>query len=625
MEAQAKSNSSQLRASIKELIKGQKYADALAIIASAVDPWASYSDQHVLARLAVRIEHESLHLKTIRIGIVATSTVDHFVEILKLYLLLVGYRADVFIAEYNTIDQNILDPNSRLYAFNPDFLWIFTGHRDVQKAIGHPNAESAAGAVADAVDYFTELWESVQANCNAQIIQNNADLPAERVLGNFSGSTAWGSITLLRRFNADLAAAAGSGVTVFDIDHISGCFGKLAWSDPRFWHHSKHAMSLDSHGYLAFHAARLFRAAKGESKKCIVVDLDNTLWGGVIGDDGVENIRLGYGSPEGEAFAAFQTYLRGLKDRGIILCACSKNEDAAARLPFEQHPHTVLRIEDFAIITANWNDKVQNIRDIAEDLEIGLNSIVFIDDNPVERELVSTRLPMVTVPDMPDDPALFIRTLDQLMEFETVTFSDEDRSRVAMYRDNADRKTHRKSFTDLDQFLRSLEMVATIGEFDAANLARISQLINKSNQFHLTTTRYTEAELIKFMSDPDYTCCSFKLADKFGDNGLVSAVILKKSGDDLWIDTWVMSCRVLSRGMEEFIILRILEVARKRECLRIFGRYIATSKNALVAELYPRLGFEGRGVERNVSLWMLDAERPIEFAAPKIAVSGVNK
>jgi FkbH-like protein len=623
MDAQAKPNSSQLRASIKELIKAEKFSDALAFLASAADPWASYSEQHVLARLAARIDHQSLNLKIIRIGIVATSTVDHFVEILKLYLLLVGYRADVFIAEYNTINQTILDPNSRLYAFKPDFLWIFTGHRDVQEAIGHPNAEGAAAAVTDAVDYFTELWQSAQANSNAQIIQNNADLPAERVLGNFSGSTAWGSVTLLRRFNADLAAAAGSGVTVLDIDHISGCFGKLAWSDPRFWHHSKHAMSLDSHGYLAFHAARLFRAAKGESKKCIIVDLDNTLWGGVIGDDGVENIRLGYGSPEGEAFAAFQTYLRGLKDRGIILCACSKNEDAAARLPFEQHPHTVLRIEDFAIITANWNDKVQNIRDIAEDLEIGLNSIVFIDDNPVERELVSTRLPMVVVPDMPDDPALFIRTIDQLMEFETVTFSDEDRSRVAMYRDNADRKTHRKSFTDLGQFLRSLEMVATIGEFDAANLARISQLINKSNQFHLTTTRYTEAELIKFMADPDYVCCSFKLADKFGDNGLVSAVILKKSGEDLWIDTWVMSCRVLSRGMEEFILLHILKLARSMACDRILGRYVATAKNALVAQLYPRLGFQGHGVDGKASVWLLNAGQSAEFAEIFISTANV--
>lgn len=327
------------------------------------------------------------------------------------------------------------------------------------------------------------------------------------------------------------------------------------------------------------------------------------MWGGVIGDDGLDGIKLGNGA-DGEAYVDFQKYVKSLKERGLILAVCSKNEESAAKEVFLKHPDMQLQLDDIVVFKANWDNKADNVRAIADELEIGLDAVVFIDDNPAERELVREMLPEVTVIDLPSDPALFIRTVDDAKLFETIGFSSEDAGRSAMYKGNVQRKELEKSTTDLAGFLQGLKMQAVAKSFDDFHLPRIAQLINKSNQFHLTTTRYTEAQIKAMMHDPDFVCRYFKLKDRFGDNGLISVVILKKvNGKELFVDTWLMSCRILSRTMEDFVSNDIVSIARNMRCDKITGRYIPTKKNRLVQEHYKHLDYALIRDEEGVTDW----------------------
>jgi FkbH-like protein len=356
---------------------------------------------------------------------------------------------------------------------------------------------------------------------------------------------------------------------------------------------------------VAHQLSKTIGAVKGTAKKCLVLDLDNTLWGGILADDGLETIALGHGAA-GEAFVDFQRYLLKLKERGIILAVCSKNEEDIAKEAFLKHPDMVLKLEDIVVFKANWKDKASNIKDIAESLNIGLDSIVFVDDNPAERELVKTVLPMVSVVQMPQDPSDYIDALSSGSYFETVLFSDEDTIRSTYYRSNIERAGFQSQFSDLSDYLRSLDMEMIVGQFDEFHLPRITQLINKSNQFHLTTRRYTESEIGSIGQDKKRAGLYFKLKDRFGDNGLISAVILQKQPDSsMVIDTWVMSCRVLSRGVEEFICSEIISVARQKKCRKVIGKYIPTAKNKLVADLYGRLHFHRINEAQGTTLWEL--------------------
>jgi len=604
----------------KESVKQGNYADALERIRGVARPEHDFSLQHRYANIFRSIPRDALKLQPIRIAISATSTVDHLADVLKLWLGLEGFEADVYIAEYDTMSQTVLDPESELYKFQPDIVWLFSNYRDVaQGAPACASPEQVISEVDSAVDSFAALWESLKSNSNAYIIQNNADLPAERVFGNLEGSVCWGRQNILREFNSRLARVSVPGVTIFDIDYISAQIGKAAWFDERYWYHSKHAFSLSACGCVAFQMARLVGAIKGRSKKCLVLDLDNTLWGGVIGDDGLEGIKLATDA-DGEAFVAFQKYLLSLKERGIILAVCSKNEEENAKLPFLQHPDMVLKLEDIAVFKANWNTKVENIREIAETLDIGLDSLVFVDDSKFERDMVRGMLPMVCVPEMPEDPALYIRTLDSQKYFETVGFSFEDGKRAAMYRENAVRKDFKNKFENVDAYLQGLGMEALVGRFDSINMPRIAQLVNKSNQFHPTTTRYTESQIERFMGDEEKICLYFRLKDRFGDNGLISALILQKQGGEaLYIDTWVMSCRVLSRGMEEFINNEMIRIARDNGFRKIIGKYIPTDKNKIVEKLYGRLGYTLVSDNGGTTLWELKIDEETQAAKCFIA------
>ena len=602
---------------VKQEIKAAAYQKAFRELCTLAEPDADYSVQHRFAKILQNIPVAELSLTPVRIGIVATTTMDQYLEVFRFYLITMGLMPTFHVAQFNTIYQTVLNPQDPLYSFKPDIVWLFTSHRDVifDNILPGAGLRDVEQGVATALSRFQALWTALQANSSAIIIQNNADLPMERLFGNFSGNALWSRKGLLQRFNINMAAAASSetGLTIFDLDHIASIFGKSRWQDESYWYNSKHGFSLDAIGLTAYRAASLVRGIKGLAKKCLVLDLDNTLWGGVIGDDGVEGIRLGNGSAEGEAFMAFQAYLKSLQERGVILTVCSKNQDENARIPFEQHDEMRLKLTDIAMFIANWNNKADNIRQIADTLEIGLDSMVFLDDNPVERELVRSMLPMVTTPELPKDPALYLRTLDSLALFETIAFSAEDKTRGDMYRHNAERKQLKNNFSNLSEFLKDLKMVAPMGDVNAKTLPRCAQLINKSNQFHLTTTRYSEAQIREMISAAAYACRYYYLRDRFGDNGLISVVLMKQQNRVMLVDTWVMSCRVLARGMEEFVHNDMVQIASEKGCDKLEGHYIPSPKNKLVAKLYPRLGYQLAQTDGDTQIWQLTIDESTPF------------
>ncbi len=594
MTNQLAAQSTPLRDSLKlakSLISQGQSAQALVLLRNHISPESDFVVQSRAARLLAKLPQGTLGLRPLRVALLASTTVDHLVDLLRLWLALCGIEAEIYLAPYDTMEQTVLDPSSPLYSFKPQLVWLFSVSDDVELATS-PNATSAQinTAVLHAVERREQLWRILQDRLSCQLLQNNAELPVDDPFGQMAGTQGWGRRSLLRAYNSQLAIAAPAGVAVFDLDHLSAYWGSARWRDPRLWFHAKHAFCQDATGLVASHAARSVAAQLGLSRKCLILDLDNTLWGGVIGDDGVAGIVLGDGA-EGEAFVAFQDYIKALRERGIVLAVCSKNEMTAAQLPFESHPDMRLTLDDFAVFRANWADKASNIRAIAKSLSLGLDALVFVDDNPAERELIRQQLPMVQVIDLPDDPTLYVQSLARAGCFEASSISAEDSQRADNYADNARREDLRLETPDLSKYLESLQMRAQVRAADDISLPRIAQLINKSNQFHLTGLRLSEPELLALDARDDYQIIGVRLTDRFGDNGLVSAVLLHHHNHVLQVDAWVMSCRVLGRTLEEFVANEIVNVAKHRGCRQVVGRYVASPKNALVANLYSRLGF----------------------------------
>ena len=367
--------------------------------------------------------------------------------------------------------------------------------------------------------------------------------------------------------------------------------GLAEWHDPTLWNMAKLPFA---NVFLPIYAEMLLRilgALHGKSRRCLILDLDNTLWGGVIGDDGLEGIVIGQGNATGEAHLTVQQTALMLRTRGIVLAVSSKNTDEIARTPFQKHPEMLLREEHIAVFQANWNDKATNIAAIAKELNLGLDAMVFLDDNPVERGLVRQMLPQVAVPELPTDPALYTRTLLAAGYFEAVTFSEEDRKRADFYSDNARRVSLQKQAGDLESYLQSLQMVMTLQPFNTIGRPRISQLINKSNQFNLTTRRYTEAEVAAIETDPYCFHLQIRLADIYGDNGMISVIICRKKEKNWDIDTWLMSCRVLGRKVEDAALQEIIKAAKNQGIEKLIGIYLPTERNGLVADHYSKLGF----------------------------------
>jgi FkbH-like protein len=524
-----------------------------------------------------------------RIALVGSSTLDFLAPALRVACCAVDIDATVWVGDYGQFRQNILHPPPALDDFSPTVVIIATEWHALNLA---NETTDPSGFVTSFTHDMRGLWHQCRQRWGAQVIQHGFDVPMYEPYGYLSATLPGGRAHIIRQLNLALTQAAQteSGVAMLDVEQIAGEFGKTRWSDPVLWHAAKQTPSHDALPTLAQHQAVIMQAMLGLSAKCLVLDLDDTLWGGVIGEDGLTGIKLG-GDAAGEAFVAFQHYCKSLNQRGIVLAVNSKNNEADALLPFEQHREMILKRDDFAVFLANWQTKDQNLRTIAKTLNIGLDSLVFVDNSPIERNWVRQQLPDVIVPELPDDPAGYIAALHNTHCFEILSLTDDDRRRANTYRENVARATAQTSALDIESYLQSLEMVAELRPFDELDLPRVTQLINKTNQFNLTTRRVTSAQVQQWMENPDVYTQTIRLRDKFGDNGLISVLIGIQQGGEMHIHTWLMSCRVLGRRVEETAIALLQHHALDRACSTIIGEYIPTAKNAMVADLFDRMGF----------------------------------
>lgn len=547
-----------------------------------------------------------------RIAILGGSTTAEVRDMLELFLLHGGIRPLFYESQYNQYAEEALFANPALDAFCPDIVYIHTSSVNVSH---YPALTADAAAVAQALDAqferFRAIWTRLKETYGCVVIQNNFEAPHSRPLGNLDGTDLHGRTHTINELNRRFAeyARAHEGFYINDIHYLAAWFGLARWYDRKLWHAYKYAMSLDAIPYLAHGLASQIKALRGHSKKCLVLDLDNTLWGGVIGDDGLGGIHIGPASALGEAHAELQTYLKALKERGVMLAVCSKNETATAEQGFS-HPDSVLHRDDFAAFAANWERKDSNLQALAAQLNIGLDSLVFLDDNPVERELVANALPAVAVPNIGSDAAEFVGILDRAGLFELPRLAAEDMQRHRYYADNAQRTQQAGEFEDYDAFLRSLAMQAEIKPFAPLYLERITQLCNKTNQFNLTTRRYTQPDIAAIAVSPAHIALYGRLKDKFGDNGLIAVVIAALDQRELHIDAWLMSCRVLKRGMEYALFECLLQAAKTRGVEWIYGYYYPSPKNGMVSTLYRELGFEPLALTANGdSTWRYDCRR----------------
>ncbi len=510
-----------------------------------------------------------------------------------------GMNLNIYEAEYDQIFSEIIDDSSGLYSFKPEYVIIYMSSEKLYDKFCQMPLSERAGFADSQMAEIKGQWDKINSVIRTRIIQMNFAENDDRAFGNFGSKTEFSYIFQLRKLNylMEEQAAADKNLYISDLSGIQNIYGREVLFSDKYYYSARLAVSVEGLPMLATGIADIISALSGKFKKCAVLDLDNTLWGGVIGDDGIDNIQIGE-LGTGRAFSDFQKWLKELKHRGILLAVCSKNNEDTAKEPFEKHPEMVLRLSDFAIFVANWNDKASNIKYIQQTLNIGMDSMVFIDDNPFERNLVREMIPEITVPELPEDPALYLSFLKKENFFETGSYSAGDSDRTQQYRAEAQRVQLQQSFGSIDDYLRSLEMIGKAAPFDSFNIPRISQLTQRSNQFNLRTVRYTEGEIADIAASDNYITLYFTLKDKFGDHGLISVVILEKQEDGLFIDTWLMSCRVLKRTAEEFIINTVVRSAKEKGYSKIIGEYIPTAKNKMVEDIYDKLGFSPVGENR---------------------------
>jgi FkbH-like protein len=522
-----------------------------------------------------------------RIALLSSVTIDFLAPILRAQCFGAGIDAEFYIGPFNQYEQEIRDPASGLTRFRPAVIAIGTDWRSLGL---RDEEESPADIIREHTARLESLWRESRERLGATVIQFNYEAPPCEALGHLSAALPGGRGRLLRAINLALweAATRTQGVAILDVDQIAARFGKDRWSDPVLWHTAKQYPSAEAMPALGHQLTALLRAILGLTAKCVALDLDGVLWGGVIGEDGLAGIQLG-GGPAGEAFVDFQRYLQSLTRTGALLAICSKNNPEDAVLPFRQHPEMVLRERDIAVFMANWKPKEDNLRAIATAMNIGLDAMVFVDDNPAERSRVRQNLPEVAVVELPADPAQYVAAVSRLGLFETIAITREDRERTASVRENLERKALESTTGSVDDYLAQLDIHVHLAPFDEVNLPRIVQLINKTNQFNLTTRRRGHAEVRALMAAGAYTQ-AMRTSDRFGDSGLTGVLIAVPEGGGLRIDTWLMSCRVLGRRLDEAMFAALVRYAAENRYTDITGEYIPTAKNSQVADLYTRLG-----------------------------------
>jgi FkbH-like protein len=520
----------------------------------------------------------------------------------------IGYEAElnlyIYEAEYNQIDHEIIDSSSELYTSNPEYVIIF---QSTQKLLNNYFETTHAWKNKFADERLSEIRNfiaTINQRMKCKIIFFNFGEINDNIFGNFSNKLDFSFSYQVRKINLGLMDMCRETKNLYinDVCALQNMYGIDFAFDPKLYVTSDLTLSLDFTSVVAKSAVDIIQSLSGKSKKCLILDLDNTLWGGIIGDDGIEGIQIGE-LGIGKAFTELQLWAKQLKERGIILAVSSKNDSEVAKNAFDNHPDMVLSYEDFAVFNANWDNKADNIKQIQQILNIGFDSMVFLDDNPFERNMVRNFLPEVTIPELPEDPAEYLTYLRSLNLFETSSYSEEDSERTELYRQEYQRTVVKQAFVNEDEYLTSLEMVSECKPFDNFTIPRVAQLTQRSNQFNLRTIRYTEDDVHKISSSDDYITFSFTLEDKFGHYGLISLIILKKQDKALFVDTWIMSCRVLKRTVENFVLNNIIEAAAANGYKKIIGEFIPTAKNKMVKDHYKDFGFR-----ESDGLWELDVK-----------------
>lgn len=545
----------------------------------------------------------------IKLAVVGDTATQFLVTAIKGVAIERGLDVVIYEADYNQVEGQLLNPQSELYSFDAEYVLIFQSTHKLMTYFEGISAEAKVQIADERIHFLTSVCNNPQLAPKKIVYFNYPEIDNE-VFGSYGNKVETSLIFQIRKLNYALMKLSQQQANLFicDIASLQSKFGRNLTFTSNMYGSTEMVLSVEILPYVASRVMDIICAVRGQFKKCLILDLDNTLWGGVIGDDGLDGIQLGHGLGIGKAFTEFQLWIKSLKERGIIICVASKNNEDTAKEPFVKHPDMVLKLDDIAVFQANWETKVDNIRTIQNILNISFDSMVFLDDNPFERNMVRENIKGITVPELPEDPAEYLEYLYSLNLFETASYSNMDKDRTKQYQVEAQRVSLSKSFTNEAEFLKSLNMVSMVSEFTKFNIPRVAQLSQRSNQFNLRTVRYTDAEIEALASDPNVIDLSFTLEDKFGDNGLIAVVIMKpQDKETLFVDTWFMSCRVLKRGMENFTLNIMVDKARAGGYKRIIGEYLPTRKNSMVAKHYPNLGFMNiEGGE--TAQWQLEIE-----------------
>lgn len=526
-----------------------------------------------------------------KIAILGDASTNELKEQIELFLLRANIRPKFYECDYGQYYEAVIFEDKSLYEFKPDFIYIHVSTENLKNLSN--STKYSKGKVKEEFNKLELIWKKINKHFNCPIIQDNFELPLFRSFGNYDISSEESKINFVSHLNSMITKATkkNNSLNICDRNYLSCKIGLSIWNDYSLWLSSKYSLSYKAITHLSYTISKIIESLLGRSKKCLVLDLDDTLWGGIIGDDGKEGVHLGKDTAIGEAYLDFQKYIKELKKRGIVLAICSKNEFHIAKSGFD-HPDSILKFSDFTVFKANWEPKSKNIYEIAEELNIGLDSLVFIDNNPFERDMVRKEFNgQVCVPEIGDDITTYRNIIDTSDLFCITQMSSEDIKRNDYYKDNKIRKKYLSNFDNYEDYLKSLNMSAEISSFKEIYINRITQLINKTNQFNLTTKRMSENEVKLSMNDKNKLSLYARLRDKFGDNGLVSliqGIILK---DELRIETWVMSCRVFKRTLEKSILYEFLKKAKEMNIKIVKGIYIPTSKNSIVSNLYEEMGF----------------------------------
>jgi FkbH-like protein len=538
-------------------------------------------------------------LRPFRVALVGNRTLSFLAASLPAAALARGILLDVLETEFDSaaalaMGSDAFDTGGPVDA---TLLMLDEGAFAHAGALLDQSAETQDAKRAEAL--LEVLTDGLRTRFSAPVIVTTIPLRPESAISSSDLATPGAGVRFVDALNRAIIEGVEAGKwLVWNMAELASELGTQIWFDQIRHFEAKAPFAVELSALAADHLCRVVAAMTGKSGRALVLDLDNTLWGGVIGDDGVAEIRLGNGSAEGEAYLAVQRMALDLRARGVVLAVCSKNDDAIARAPFGEHPDMLLKLEHIAVFQCNWSDKASNLKAIAESLNLGLGSLVFVDDNPAERERVRQELPTVIVPELDCDPAYYPRTILASGAFEHLKLNTDDVGRAASYSRNADRIELRERLGNYEDYLRSLEMKMTISRFDAAGRARIAQLINKSNQFNLTTRRYNDVDVAAFEADKNALCWQVRLSDTFGDHGMIGVVIVKRESAQHWvIDSWLMSCRVLKRGVEQTLMNELVARARSEGVRSLEGIYVRTERNGLVAGFYEEMQFTAQPSE----------------------------